>query len=77
MKKLPARYAAVLTPLLLTAIMTGIISGISTMRALGFAPEAFALWVQAWLLSWLVAFPLMTVLLPLAQKAVRLVVDVR
>ncbi len=77
MKKLPARYAAVLTPLLLTAIMTGIISGISTMRALGFAPGALALWGQAWFLSWLVAFPLMTVLLPLAQKAVRLVVDVR
>ena len=72
MQKLPVRYAAVLTPFLLTGIMTGIISGISTLRALGFAPGVLVLWCEAWLLSWLVAFPLMTVLLPLVQRAVRL-----
>lgn len=73
MRKLPAKYASVLTPLLLTCIMTGIISGISTVRAIGFAPGVLVLWCEAWLLSWLVAFPLMAVLLPLAQRAVRLV----
>ncbi len=72
MHKLPARYASVLTPLLLTCIMTGIISGISTVRAIGFAPGVLVLWREAWLLSWLVAFPLMTMLLPLVQRTVRL-----
>jgi len=54
--------------------MTFIISGISTLRVLGFAPELPALWCEAWLMSWIVAFPLMVFLLPLVQRIVRLMI---
>jgi len=74
LSKLPARYAGILIPLLLTGVMTGVISGIATLRALGVTPEMPALWCEAWIMSWGVAFPLMTFLLPLVRRLVRLFV---
>ena len=54
--------------------MTGIVSGIATVRALGFSAETPSLWCEAWIMSWAVAFPLMTFLLPLVQRLVGLLV---
>lgn len=67
---LPARFATVLLPLLLTMFMTAIISGITTLRALGFTSAVFTIWPEAWLMSWAVAFPVMTVVLPAVRRLV-------
>jgi Protein of unknown function (DUF2798) len=66
--KLPARYASVVMPLLLSVLMTFIVSGISTHKSIGFAPQFLQTWMGAWGLSWLVAFPTMLVVLPLVRK---------
>lgn len=70
MRKLPAKYAAVLVPLVLTGVMTCIVSGIATVRALGPGLEMLRPWLEAWLISWATAFPLMTVLLPVVRRLV-------
>ena len=74
-RKLPARYAAVLLPFILSLLMTFVISGISTLKSLGPTPAFMATWPAAWAISWLVAFPTLLVVLPLVRRIVALVVE--
>lgn len=73
--RLPARYGALLMPLALSILMTFIVSAIATLRSLGATPAFLAAWPQAWLLSWLAAFPTLLVVLPLVRRIVALVVE--
>lgn len=68
LRRLPARYGTILMPLLLSIIMTFIVSGISTLKALGPTAEALRSWPAAWGLSWLVAFPTLLLVLPLVRR---------
>ena len=68
-RKLPARYAGIVLPLLLSIVMTCVVSLISTLRSIGLAPDFARLWLGAWALSWVVAFPLLLVVLPLVRAA--------
>ena len=77
MRKLPARYATVLTPFILTGVMTCVVSGISTLASLGFGAHLVLPWMRAWALSWLVAFPLMYFMLPVVRRVVSLFVHER
>ncbi len=73
-RRVPARYAALLMPLLLSIIMTCVISGVSTLLALGPSQEALRRWPEAWGFSWLVAFPTLLVVLPIVRRLVALLV---
>lgn len=75
--KLPARSAAIVIPFLLSLLMSGVVSAISTARGAGWGPDFVALWLGAWMLSWAVAFPLVVVLLPTVRRLAGLVVDLR
>ena len=75
MQKLPPRYNAIAMPLALSMLMTIVVSGISTLMALGWVPGWHGLWLKAWLLSWAVAFPTMVVVLPIARRMVARVVE--
>ena len=67
--KLPARYGSLVMPLLLSILMTCIVSLISTFNGIGLSPEfAFKL-LRAWGVSWLVAFPVLLLALPVVRKA--------
>ena len=68
--KLPARYAPILGLVVLSLIMTCIVSGISTLRSIGFAPNFFEVWPVAWAMSWAVAFPALMVVTPLVNRIV-------
>ncbi|ARQ00076.1 DUF2798 domain-containing protein [Pseudorhodoplanes sinuspersici] len=74
-KKLPARYANIMMPLVLSVLMTFIVSAISTLKSLGLSPAFARTWLMAWGLSWLVAFPTLLVVLPLVRRIVALVVE--
>jgi hypothetical protein len=73
--KLPARYAAIVTPLVLSVLMTFVVSAISTLRSLGPTPAFMATWPAAWAISWLVAFPTLLAVLPLVRRIVALAVE--
>lgn len=73
-RKLPARYAPVVMPLVLSILMTAVVSIISTLKSLGPTPLFLATWPAAWGLSWLVAFPTLLVVLPLVRRIVAFVV---
>ena len=75
-KKLPARYAAVVTPFLLSLLMTCVVSAVSLLRSRGLDATAIALWPSAWAISWIVAFPVLLVVLPLVRRMTGMIVDV-
>jgi hypothetical protein len=75
MKKLPAKYNAVAFPFALSTLMSFIISGVSTWRALGLVDGFLGKWMMAWGVSWLVAFPTVLLILPIVRKLVALFVE--
>ncbi len=77
LRRLPARYAAIVLPLVLSLIMTFVVSGISTARSAGLSPSFVATWMSAWGLSWLVAFPVLLAVMPVVRRIVGLIVETR
>ena len=74
--KLPARYAGLVMPLLLSIFMTCIVSMVSTLRSVGPVHDFIQIWLSAWGLSWIIAFPTLLIALPLVRKMTAAVVDV-
>jgi hypothetical protein len=66
--KLHPRYASVVMPLLLSVFMTCIVSMISTFRSLGAVPHVLRVWLGAWGISWLIAFPTLLLILPAVRR---------
>ncbi len=70
-RKLPARSVHVILPLVITFCMTFVVSGISTVKNLGVHDaNLFSSWMGAWGTSWVIAFPVLMVLLPIVRKFV-------
>jgi hypothetical protein len=67
-RKLPPRAALVVTPLILSILMTSIVSLISTLNGVGLTPGFLDLWLRAWGLSWIVAFPVLLFVLPAVRR---------
>ncbi len=69
--KLPPRAVHVVLPLVITFIMTCVVSFVSTAKNLGFANPEFAhSWIGAWGISWVIAFPVLLFVLPMARRIV-------
>ena len=47
-RKLPARYAPIVMPFVLSILMTAVVSVIATLRSLGATPAFLATWPGAW-----------------------------
>lgn len=69
---IPQRFAPYLFGLILSGLMSFIVSGIATLRAVGFVGDLFGLWIGAWLPSWAVAFPTVLFVAPLTRRLVAL-----
>lgn len=67
---IPARFAPILFGLILSGLMSLIVSGLSTLRALGLVEGVFGLWMGNWAASWAVAFPTVLVVAPLTRRIV-------
>jgi hypothetical protein len=67
--KLPARFGSLVMSLLLSVFMTCIVSMISTYRGIGADPHFFRIWLGAWAISWVIAFPTLLVALPIVRRA--------
>jgi hypothetical protein len=73
--KLPSRYGAFLTPLILSIFMSGIVSGVATAKSHGLEPGLVAAWISTWGTSWAIAFPVLLLVLPLVRQIVNALVD--
>jgi len=72
---LPQKLAPLLFGLILSGLMSLLVSGITTWRAVGFSDAYAGLWASAWMTAWLVALPAMLVVVPLARRVVALLVE--
>ncbi|MGE0373401.1 MAG: DUF2798 domain-containing protein [Gammaproteobacteria bacterium] len=75
LRRLPARYTAIVMPLLLSIFMSGIVSFVSTLHSIGLVHGMLHTWIGAWGWSWMVAFPTVLLVLPLVRRLTRLLVD--
>ena len=67
---IPARFAPIVFGFILSGLMSLMVSGIATFRALS-SDEAFLpAWMGSWLSAWLVAFPAVLVVAPLTRRLV-------
>lgn len=64
------RFAPVIFGFVLSSLMSFVVSGIATFRTAGLIDGFAALWVGAWLPSWLIAFPVVLVVAPMARRLV-------
>jgi hypothetical protein len=71
---IPGKYAPILFSAILSGLMSLLVSGISTFRAIGPVASFFGAWTSAWLTAWLVAFPVVLLVAPLTRKAVQAVI---
>lgn len=67
---IPARFAPIVFGFILSGLMSLIVSGISTFRALDPAGAFAPAWGAAWLVSWAVAFPVVLVVAPVTRRIV-------
>ena len=75
LRKLPARYAGIVMPFLLSTLMSGVVSFVSTLHGLGMHPGLLHTWLGAWGWSWMIAFPTVLVVLPVVRSLTRLLVE--
>jgi|RhiMethySRZTD1v2_1073278.scaffolds.fasta_scaffold401281_2 uncharacterized protein DUF2798 len=74
-RKLPASFNAVAMPFVLSVLMSGIVSGVSTLKNIGFAADLLIQWLGAWSMSWSIAFPTLLLILPLVRRIVAVLVE--
>ena len=68
--KLPQRFGPMLFVLILSGLMSWLVAGVSTLRALGWTAGFVNAWTLAWLSAWCVAFPVALIAVPLARRVV-------
>ena len=73
--KLPARFAPIVMPFLLSLLMTCLVSFIATLRSVGVTHDLVRLWPGTWALSWFVAFPVTLLVLPVVRRLTSILVD--
>lgn len=66
--KIHPKHLTWLMPLMLSGIMSGSISCFNLLLNKGWVDGFFSIWLHAWSLSWLMAFPLILIVLPLVRK---------
>jgi Protein of unknown function (DUF2798) len=67
---IPPKFAPILFGLILSGLMSLIVSGLSTFRALGPVEGFPGLWLGNWAVSWAIAFPTVLVVAPLTRRIV-------
>ena len=75
MRRISHRFTHVVFGLLLSGLMSFLVSGIATMRAIGIPDGFFFKWVTAWLGSWAVAFPSVLVVAPIVRRMVAVICE--
>lgn len=74
-RKFPARWGQFLFSLILSGMMSFIVSGVATLRAVGLDPLVLFKWLTAWPLAWVTAFPALFLLAPFVRKLVARLVE--
>jgi len=67
---IPQKYAPILFGFILSGLMSCMVSGVATLRALGFSADFGMNWMTSWLASWALAFPAVLIVAPITRRLV-------
>jgi hypothetical protein len=67
---MPAHFAPAAFGFVLSCLMSLLISAIATFCNAGYVDNFISIWAGAWLPSWIIAFPVVLVVAPLARRIV-------
>ncbi|CUK08100.1 hypothetical protein RUE5091_03032 [Ruegeria denitrificans] len=67
---IPARYSRALFSLIMSGLMSCMVTGIATFKAIGLSPTAIGDWMASWIFSWPIAFTVILVFGPAVQRLV-------
>jgi hypothetical protein len=67
---IPARFAPIAFGFFLSMFMSAVISGVSTISAVGLSADLPGVWFTAWSSSWIIAFPAVLVVAPFVRRFV-------
>ena len=67
---IPPRFAPIMFGFLVSGMMSLIVSGIATLRAIGWDAGLGASWIHAWAISWAIAFPTILIVSPIVRRFV-------
>jgi len=67
---IPPRFAPLAFGFLVSGLMSFLVSGVATARALGLPSDFVGHWFAAWIPAWLVAFPTILVVAPVVRRFV-------
>ncbi|WP_170326280.1 DUF2798 domain-containing protein [Ruegeria arenilitoris] len=65
-----ARYARAVFSLIMSGLMSCIVTGIATVKAIGFGPNTFGDWMASWAFSWPIAFTVILLFGPSVQRLI-------
>lgn len=65
---IPRKFTPAVFGFILSGLMSLLVSGISTARAIGLAPGFLEAWAGAWITSWVFAFPIVLLVAPVARR---------
>ena len=71
---IPQKFEPQLFSLVLSGLMSLLVSGISTLHAIGAVSNFAHIWASAWLAAWLFAYPAVLLVSLLARKTVQLLI---
>jgi len=74
-RKLPAKAHGIVFPLILSLLMSGIVSAVATLKAVGLDAGIVPRILQAWALSYVIAFPAALIVMPLVRRIVAAIVE--
>ena len=72
--RLPSWTEPFLFGCLLSGLMSFVVSGVATYKAIGLPDDFVATWIVAWLPSWAVAFPTVLFVAPFVRKLTSILV---
>lgn len=67
---IPKKMEPIAFGFLLSGMMSFLVSGIATARAIGLSEAFLANWLSSWLASWVIAFPSVLVVAPFVRKII-------
>lgn len=68
--RLPHRHAPFMTSLLLSVFMCAFVSLVATIKSEGVSADLPGAWLAAWGISWLLAFPVVLIVMPVVRRIV-------
>jgi hypothetical protein len=71
---IPTRYTRLVYAFFMALLVSMLVSLAITLSNLGFVDGLLIIWLRAWLSAWLVAFPSVTLMAPLVNRLVAVVV---